>query len=190
MSVYSFPVYNPDKWTSGLTTPYLTSTSMKYPKPGFPNPTVSAHVVDVAAVQRGAAPTDAISELISPKVGQGKPANANDTTLDEDVLKERLITEVSWTGADELLLRETNRVSDRARLLRFVLTSEAILGKSVTGSVIKRYNARTKLHLGGGWLTAVSVAGALHTASKASHSVHASVSSFKKSSRLVQWTFL
>ncbi|PWN38808.1 hypothetical protein IE81DRAFT_354572, partial [Ceraceosorus guamensis] len=124
VSVYSFPIYNPDKWTTGLTTPYLTSTSMKYPKAGFPNPTVSAHVVDVAA------------------------------TPSLNLQKERLITEVTWTGADEVLLRETNRVSDRARLLRFVLSSEAILGKSVTGSVVRRDDGRTKLHLGGGWITA------------------------------------
>ncbi|EPQ27092.1 uncharacterized protein PFL1_05376 [Pseudozyma flocculosa PF-1] len=129
--IYEFPVYNPDPFMSGKATPYLETTKMRYPKPGYPNPLVSAHMVDLdeiydaASRQGGAAIRSTPFVLASPggsTVGADKAANDVDAALTgPDVADERLVTEVTWLNDDELLVRETDRFSDVMRLVLYQL---------------------------------------------------------------------
>ena len=43
---YTFPIYNPT-FDPNEVVPYPTQQTMRYPKPGYPNPLVSAHVFDL-----------------------------------------------------------------------------------------------------------------------------------------------
>jgi dipeptidyl aminopeptidase len=66
----------------------------------------------------------------------------------------RLIAEVTWTGGDDLLLRETNRESDIARLVHFDLSRSAGRGSSVLGGIVRRRDTRKEP----GWIAHVSAA--------------------------------
>ena len=43
---YTFPIYNPT-YNPDTVVPYTTQQTMRYPKPGYPNPLVSANVFDL-----------------------------------------------------------------------------------------------------------------------------------------------
>jgi dipeptidyl aminopeptidase len=74
-----------------------------------------------------------------------------DTAVDDE---HRLIAEVTWTGGDDLLLRETNRESDIARLVHFDLSRSAGRGSSVLGGIVRRRDTRKEP----GWIAHVSAA--------------------------------
>ena len=43
---YAFPIYNPTP-DSDTVVPYPAQLTMRYPKPGYPNPLVTAHIFDL-----------------------------------------------------------------------------------------------------------------------------------------------
>ncbi|KAN0063703.1 Dipeptidyl peptidase 4 [Thecaphora frezii] len=172
--VYEFPIYNPDKYRVGETTPYPEMTKMRYPKPGFPNPQVSVHMVDLDeihdAVQRygGAAVRSMSFVLASPGKAAGGAADGVahdvDTLLaDPEAAKQRLVTEVAWLNDDEVLVRETDRASDVMRIVHYELgkhggagSSSSGLGGSsaavqLQGKVVRRQDARRDK---AGWIRA------------------------------------
>lgn len=69
---------------------YPELITIKYPKPGYPNPT---------------------AELLVAQLSDGK-ATVHGATLDSDEIDEKLITEVLWVSDDYVLLKVTNRASD------------------------------------------------------------------------------
>ncbi|KAJ9478500.1 Dipeptidyl aminopeptidase B [Pseudozyma hubeiensis] len=157
--VYEFPKYNPDAYRAGMTTPYQQMVSMKYPKPGFPNPTVSVKMIDLEEIRRatkkGVSVMPTQYTLHSPMVGKGKAENEVDRVLSSDAgVKERLVTEVKWVGDDELLVRETDRYSDVMRVVLFDLSSgesAKSAGTDMVGQVVRRQDARAEKS---GWIRA------------------------------------
>ncbi|PWN51773.1 hypothetical protein IE53DRAFT_385868 [Violaceomyces palustris] len=126
--VYEYPIYNPSHYEAGKTTPYLETVKMKYPKPGYPNPLVSVHMVDLVTL----AETEGRPEMIesakrilnSPNAVT--PASVNQEAHDVDLVmtegnraRERIVIEVEWVNDEELLLKETDRVSDVMRVVLF-----------------------------------------------------------------------
>lgn len=95
---------------------------IKYPKAGAPNPVVDLCFYDV-------------------KRGQTFSVDINDDFVDED----RLITEVLWAGAQNVLIKETNRESD---LLKVVLINVG----TRSGKVVREVDVQA---LDGGWLEVV-----------------------------------
>ncbi len=160
--VYEFPVYNPDHYRAGLTTPYQQMTKMKYPKPGFPNPIVSVKMIDLdeirSATKKGASLRPTQFTLHSPNSDKGKTDNEVDRLLSSDAgIKERLVTEVKWVSDSELLVRETDRYSDVMRVVNFDLSPSRIqqqqsrTGTDVEGEVVRRQDARADKS---GWIRA------------------------------------
>lgn len=160
--VYEFPVYSPDPYRAGFTTPYQRMTKMKYPKPGFPNPVVSVKMIDLdeirTATRQGATVRPTQYTLHSPISNKGKAANEVDKLLSSDAgTKERLVTEVKWVSDSELLVRETDRYSDVMRVVKFNLSdkskaSVASAGAAdVAGEVVRRQDARADKS---GWIRA------------------------------------
>ena len=80
---------------------YPSALTIKYPKPGYPNPIATIHVYDLSSVAPSAkSPVPTI-----------KFSPAKDFTDDD-----RLLVEVAWLGNDNLMVRAMNRVQDIARL--------------------------------------------------------------------------
>ncbi|SNX87358.1 related to dipeptidyl aminopeptidase [Melanopsichium pennsylvanicum] len=153
--VYEFPVYNPDPYRAGLTTPYQKMIKMKYPKPGFPNPVVSVKLIDLdeirSAARRGVTVRPTQYTLHSPMSTKGKAENEVDKLLSTDAgVKERLVTEVKWVSDNQLLVRETDRYSDVMRIVNFDLALKA-LRDDIVGEVVRRQNAKAE---GSGWIQA------------------------------------
>ena len=98
---------------------YPEVRQIKYPKAGAPNPIVDLEFYDVDR-----------DEVFSVNISEGY----------ED--SDRLITEVVWTAAHQVLVRENDRVSDRFRLLLIDV-------KRRTGKVVRAQNVAG---LDGGWV--------------------------------------
>ncbi|KAF6767213.1 Peptidase S9B, dipeptidylpeptidase IV N-terminal [Kalmanozyma brasiliensis GHG001] len=153
--VYEIPKYNPDAYRAGLTTPYQKMTRMKYPKPGFPNPTVSVRMIDLDeikdATKQGASVKPTQYTLHSPMSTKGKAVDEVDKLLSSDAgVKERLVTEVKWVSDAELLVKETDRYSDVMRLVKFDLKDKAV-GADKVGEVVRKQDARADKS---GWIRA------------------------------------
>lgn len=161
--VYQFPVYNPDPYRAGQTTPYQKMTRMKYPKPGFSNPIVSVKMIDLdeirEATRKGAAVRPTQYTLHSPMSSKGKIADEVDKVLSSDAgVKERLVTEVKWVSDSELLVKETDRFSDVMRIVRFDVAASqlpkanaAAMTADMEGEVVRRQDARADKS---GWIRA------------------------------------
>ena len=91
---------------------------IKYPKAGAPNPVVHLQFFDLSK-----------KEVFSVDIKNDFPDN------------DRLITEVVWAGAEQMLVKETNRESDLQRVILIDV-------KSRTGKVVREVNVQ---ELDGGW---------------------------------------
>lgn len=147
--VYEYPIYNNDNGHAGKApaNPYNKWIQMKYPKPGFANPVVTAHMVDVEDLRNSnrvpGFSSSQVFELQSPSDG----GDAVDIALagDERARESRLITEVAWLDEDHVFLRETNRVSDKMRGVIFDTRKSARNnGLSLKGRVVRRQDAGNK----------------------------------------------
>lgn len=138
-----FPIYNPTNYANKPLV-YPNETFMKYPKPGTPNPIVHAYIYDV---QR-----DIKVELTASILQQ---QNAQSTFVQvheadqalQHAGQERLITFVGWVDNEILVLRETNRWSDAARLVVFD-TSKINPTSPLNGQVSRR----DSIGKTGGWI--------------------------------------
>ncbi|KAL9939987.1 hypothetical protein V8E36_000692 [Tilletia maclaganii] len=179
--IYQYPIYNPDLSTAGLTKPYVEKVKMKYPKPGFPNPVVSVHSIDLDALRKieGTPSWQQVQAakrvLVSPSkttlpasISQkNKALNAESVArVDEaltgtaDAVQSRLVTEVVWLTPSQVLIKESNRVSDKMRAVVFDVGAQAAGSDSdvlppgeyaerrVVGKVVRSEDADAR----GGWI--------------------------------------
>lgn len=83
---------------------YPEVRSIKYPKPGYPNPTVEVVVAKL------------------PKVS-GAPFKTNIASLPSISTKDRLVTEVLWVSDDFVMIKTSNRASDLLEV--FLVSTDA-----------------------------------------------------------------
>lgn len=125
---YTFPIYNPTD-DSDAVVPYTTQQTMRYPKPGYPNPLVSASVFDLerylyeSSFNNYYDPAESTLEL---EWSGRLPRN------------DSIIMEVVWLGhgGGSLLLKEVNRNADAGRAVLFDLSDTALLAAR-TGRVVR-----------------------------------------------------
>ncbi|KAH9991150.1 dipeptidyl peptidase IV N-terminal region-domain-containing protein [Russula vinacea] len=125
---YTFPIYNPTD-DSDAVVPYTTQQTMRYPKPGYPNPLVSASVFDLerylyeSSFNNYYDPAESTLEL---EWSGSLPRN------------DSIIIEVVWLGhgGGSLLLKEVNRNADVGRAVLFDLSDTALLAAR-TGRVVR-----------------------------------------------------
>lgn len=125
---YTFPIYNPTL-DSNEVVPYPTQETMRYPKPGYPNPVVSAHVFDLeryigeSSMSTSFDPAESTLEL---EWSGRLPQN------------DSIIIEVVWlgNGGTSLLLKEVNRNADAGRAVLFDLPDTSLLDAR-TGRVVR-----------------------------------------------------
>lgn len=82
---------------------YPELVSIKYPKPGYPNPTVELVVAHLL----------------------GDRASVHGTLLDSEEIEDKLITEVLWVSDDLILVKATNRASDVREVFLIATEKEA-----------------------------------------------------------------
>jgi dipeptidyl aminopeptidase len=125
---YTFPIYNPT-FDSNEVVPYPTQQTMRYPKPGYPNPFVSAHVFDF--------------ERYLGESSMGTSFDPAESTLELEwpgrlPHNDSIIIEVVWlgNGGSSLLLKEVNRNADAGRAVLFDLLDTSLLDTR-TGRVVR-----------------------------------------------------
>ncbi|KAI8824407.1 dipeptidyl peptidase IV N-terminal region-domain-containing protein [Fimicolochytrium jonesii] len=124
------PEYNLQYYERNKQNSYPEGVSVKYPKPGYPNPVVTLHIATPGATN---------------------PAGW-DNLVELDPLhyfpdNDRLFVEVTWVTDNSLLVRTTNRVQDTHRLF---------LVKAVTANDTTRWRGtlvRNQTTTDGGWIT-------------------------------------
>lgn len=112
----SVPVYSIPYFAQNLPineTAYPLIKDIKYPKAGFDNPIVDILIFDINSKQLKQLPTT------DPFYNDGDISN-----------DDRLITEVTWVGNDQALIRVTNRESDLMKI--FVVTCSQQLSSIVS----------------------------------------------------------
>ncbi len=123
---YTFPIYNPTD-DSDAVVPYTSQLTMRYPKPGYPNPLVSAHVFD-------------LERFLSERVFSDEPSPAEATLELEwtgrQPLNDSVITDVVWLSNGTLLVKEVNRNADTGRAALFDVSDTTLLAAR-TGTVVR-----------------------------------------------------
>ncbi|KAI5475344.1 hypothetical protein MNV49_001613 [Pseudohyphozyma bogoriensis] len=169
---YEFPIYNSDHWRPGAE-PYPTSTVMRYPKPGYPNPFVKLQVFDLLKFLSLPSPASPIAETspptLDPRVLSSTYSLRFENAFDANDV---VITEVTWVGKEDLMVKATNRIGNHLRVWRFVVgLQEAEEGdKEIWGKVVREVDFEK---VDGGWVESdQSIVGidstiALHSAADA-----------------------
>ena len=125
---YTFPIYNPTD-DPDTVVPYTTQETMRYPKPGYPNPLVSVQVFDLERYLSESSVGDIYdpAELTLELEWSGRQPR-NDS----------IIIEVVWlgTGGGSLLLKEVNRNADAGSAVLFDLSDTSLLAAQ-TGRVVR-----------------------------------------------------
>jgi dipeptidyl aminopeptidase B len=124
---YTFPIYNPT-YDSDTVVPYTNQRTMRYPKPGYPNPLVSVHVFDLerflseSVLGTDPDPAEATLEL---EWESRQPAN------------DSIITDVVWLSDGALFLKEVNRNADAGSAVLFDVSDTSLLAAR-TGRVVRK----------------------------------------------------
>ncbi|KAL8279638.1 hypothetical protein RQP46_007951 [Phenoliferia psychrophenolica] len=111
---YEFPIYNPSSKTPGGS-PYPTSTVMRYPKPGFPNPKVKIHVFDLFKYSSLLVPSTSEEDT---RVAASTYHLSFETPFEPE---DTIVTEVTWSGKDDLIVKATNRIGSIQRVAHFAI---------------------------------------------------------------------
>ncbi|GAA98406.1 hypothetical protein E5Q_05092 [Mixia osmundae IAM 14324] len=146
---FTVPKYNPSQSEPGAK-PYNDELVMRYPKPGFANPIANVHVFDIDVY-------DSVPL---------RPARPGSTTLDRTRIDsasfelglddpftpdDKLIMSVSWIGESELLVKQSNRISNRLKVGYYDLSNAHRHAGSqyIHGRVIRSVDYA---QLDGGWV--------------------------------------
>ena len=138
VDIYSFTIYNPGA-DSYAVNPYTEDVKMRYPKPGYNNPIVDVHVFD-------------LDGYLSSGQLQDEIDNQQDNEIPDDVTKhlslltwtphqssnESIIMDVTWVGANDLLVKEVNRAADDGVVVHFDMEELSIGSTEIRGSVVRR----------------------------------------------------
>ncbi|KAH8104292.1 dipeptidyl aminopeptidase [Phellopilus nigrolimitatus] len=115
VDVYAFPVYNPG-YDASAVHPYTEEVAMRYPKPGYANPRVEVRVFD-------------LESYLADEEEDNDDDEVDQDDIDEHLTRltwsprqranESIIIDVTWVGADDLILKEVNRAADDGAVVYF-----------------------------------------------------------------------
>ncbi|GAA5898899.1 hypothetical protein JCM5296_004413 [Sporobolomyces johnsonii] len=153
---YEFPIYNTELATPGAQ-PYPAHTVMRYPKAGFPNPKVRIRVFDLAAyLSLPTRPTPFSTSIASPTVDPGVSSLTYDLVFSSPFPEvDVVVSEVTWVGKDQLIVKATDRTARVQRVALFDLSKmeggvdeEEGKTKTIVGQVVREDDFG---ELDGGW---------------------------------------
>lgn len=135
---YEFPIYNPSSEIGSIAPPYTTSTVMRYPKPGTHNPLVSLSVFDLKGFadrpKRSTRPTAGSTGRLDPNIAASTYSLVFSKPFAKD---DEIITEVSWVGENDLIVKATDRISRKLRVAHFQLLEGGESRDVVVGKVVR-----------------------------------------------------
>lgn len=153
---FSYPVYNPSPDPNKVV-PYPEYVTMKYPKPGYPNPIVSAHVFDLEGyLANGTAQDDGEELKVLDKVERANSALVpadHVVTLSwegQRPAKDNIIQEVAWVHNATLIIKEINRSGDDGSVILFDLSH-----RLDRAGIIVRTLGKNGEESDGGWIEPV-----------------------------------
>lgn len=159
VDVYTFPIYNPSMDAHGVY-PYTEEVAMRYPKPGFTNPSVDVHVFDLDGY---------LSRDQDEDDEDDDDSDDDDDEVPEEVSQhlsrltwsprrpsgESIVFDVTWIGDNDLLVKEVNRAADNGVVVHFKMGDLSIASAEIQGSVV-RHLGRNGEEGDGGWIESVS----------------------------------
>jgi len=151
---YEFPVYNPSL-TPGAQA-YPDKVIMRYPKPGYSNPTVQVSLFDLGAYQDSPSGRPTLATGLGNSTAVDAAVTAVTYTLEFDSpfpTNDVVIGEVSWVSPKELLVKATNRIASVQRVAYFDLGKVSAEQGTVVGKVVREVDMAER---DGGWVEAVS----------------------------------
>lgn len=120
---FTFPIYNPTSFADTVV-PYPNHVTMRYPKPGYANPLVSAHVFD-------------LNGYLTAVEGSLPLALSHHTWElsweDQRPQIDSIIQEVAWVDEKSLIIKEINRSGNAGSVVLFNLEYP-----NRRGSVVRR----------------------------------------------------
>ncbi|KAG8908597.1 hypothetical protein FRB99_004885 [Tulasnella sp. 403] len=118
VDTFTYPVYNPtdDAYT---VTPYTDFVTMKYPKPGYPNPLVSLHIFELDKYQEAAA----AATMQTDEASLAGNATIELTWDDRRPVDDSVISEVTWVSNQTLIIKEVNRSANDGSVVLFELNN-------------------------------------------------------------------
>ncbi|GJN88898.1 hypothetical protein Rhopal_001869-T1 [Rhodotorula paludigena] len=164
---YEYPVYNSDPDQPGGEA-YPHKVTMRYPKPGYPNPRVNLRVFSLSAyLSRSAQATS--SSRVTPRVRAALYTLAFSSPFPADDV---LVTQVAWVGERELVVKATDRIARVERVAYFNLGEVDADGEEEERSVVGRVIRETDWEaVDGGWAEPTqNIVGIASTVSLASSS--------------------
>ncbi|CEQ43140.1 SPOSA6832_05038, partial [Sporobolomyces salmonicolor] len=120
---YEFPIYNTE-WATPGAQPYPAHTVMRYPKAGFPNPKVRIRVFDLAAyLSLASRPNPFSTSIASPTVDPRVSSLIYDLVFSSPFPEtDVVVSEVTWVGKDQLIVKATDRTARVQRVALFDLS--------------------------------------------------------------------
>ncbi|KAH9913079.1 dipeptidyl aminopeptidase [Epithele typhae] len=118
---FTFPVYNPSE-DSYAVVPYPDHVTMRYPKPGYPNPLVSAHVFRLQSYR------NVLSEVTDDSLDKNVLAQQATVQLEwqsqgHTTPENRIIAEIAWVDDEGLIIREVTRNGDDGAVISFDMST-------------------------------------------------------------------
>ncbi|KAI5120961.1 hypothetical protein M0805_001665 [Coniferiporia weirii] len=137
VDVYEFPVYNPDA-DSYAVHPYTEEVAMRYPKPGYANPRVEVRVFDLEGYLASARDEEEDDDDEEGGIqGNVEEHLARLSWSPRQPASESIITDVTWVGADDLIVKEVNRAADDGAVIHFN-TREIGSDDDLQGTVVRK----------------------------------------------------
>ena len=139
---YTFPVYNPTEDADAVV-PYPNHVTMKYPKPGYHNPIVSAHVFELDRYREAVVKGDDAEKHVIDLDWTGKHADET-----------RIVFEVVWVGNTGLIVKEVDRAGEDGHVIYFNLAADNLAART-NGKVVRKLGKNGE-EGDDGWIESVS----------------------------------
>lgn len=153
VDVYEFPVYNPTPDAYSVH-PYTEEVLMRYPKPGYANPTVDVLVFDLEG-------------YLADRSEDGENEDSDDVPdgVEDHLFRldwsprqaggESIIMDVTWVGPDDLIVKEVNRAADDGAVIYFDTRVFSTGSSDLQGTIVRRLG-RNGEEGDDGWIESVS----------------------------------
>lgn len=153
VDIYEFPIYNPTGDAYSVH-PYTEEVYMRYPKPGYANPTVDVLVFDLEGYLAQRSADDEDDEDID-DVPDGVEDHLH--RLDWSPRQpggESIVVDVTWVGSDDLMVKEVNRAADDGGVIHF--DTRVFRGSNdLQGTIVRRLGQNGE-EGDSGWIESVS----------------------------------
>ena len=114
---------------------------MRYPKPGYPNPTVSIYVFDLDLyLSLPERPSTDATDFTKSRLEAATRQLQFESSFDEAIL-----TEVAWVSSTDLMVKQTDRFSTHLKVAHFDLSNPS----SAVGKVVRDVDFEA---IDGGWV--------------------------------------